>query len=157
MVGVDEWPGELVEFLRLYAGAPRRLLPLISLMTPTEIRSAHSRMLDVWAKLTADDPDMVEGDPSSQPAGTPAYTFLPEYIPFAGLDGYFWFIDTRPGPMHWCITECSRDTADDGGPKWHSLSSMLSDLADSLETGAFFDRMWLPQVIDNELEWQTRP
>lgn len=153
----DGWPDELVEFLGLHAGAPRRLVPLNSLLTPTEIRSARSMMLGVWAKLAADDPEMTEGSQSSLQAGTPAYRFLPEYIPFAGLDGYFLFIDTRPGPMHGCITEYGRDTADDGGPKWHSLSSMLSDLADSVETGAVFDRMWLPHIIDNQLDWQTRP
>ncbi|MDV2474335.1 hypothetical protein F8M49_01025 [Rhodococcus zopfii] len=151
------WPPELVEFLRLSAGAPRRLLPLNRLMTPSEIADSRTMMLGVWARLQADEPDMVEGNPSSQPAGTPAYSFLPEYIPFAGLDGYFLFIDTRPGPMHGCVTEYGRETTDDGGPKWHSLSSMLSDLATSLETGGIFDRMWLPHIVDHQLEWQTRP
>jgi hypothetical protein len=156
-VDADGWPDELVERLRLHTGVPRRLLPLNALLTSTEIRSERSMMLNVWEGLTADDPEMAQGDPSLQQAGAPAYRLLPEYIPFAGLDGYFWFIDTRSGPMRGCITEYSRDTADDGGPKWHSLSSMLSDLADSLETGAAFDRTWLPHIIDNQLDWQIRP
>ncbi|OQQ25061.1 hypothetical protein A6411_20650 [Prescottella equi] len=128
-----------------------------SLMTPSEIASSRTMMLGVWDRLRTDEPEMVEKNPSSQPAGTPAYSFLPEYIPFAGLDGYFMFIDTRPGPMHGCITEYSRDTTDDGGPKWHSLSSMLADLATSLETGGIFDRMWLPSIVDGQLEWEMRP
>ena len=99
---------------------------------------------------------MVDANASAQPAGTPAYSFIEEYIPFAGLDGYFWFVDTRPGPMHGCVTEYSRDSSDEDGPKWVSISAMLTDLADSLAGETVFDRMWLSSVTDGEIDWRIR-
>ncbi|MGU3438456.1 hypothetical protein ACNHUS_36285 [Actinomycetes bacterium M1A6_2h] len=150
------WPTEVVEFAALCSGAPSRLLPLNALMTPLEMARSRSSMQTVWSELESEEPEMVVPERLSQPAGTAAYSFLASYYPFAGLDGYFWFIDARPGALQGCVTEYSRDTADCGGPKWLSLSAMLSDLAGSLENGSVFDRMWLPRVRDGELEWDIR-
>ncbi|OZF44459.1 hypothetical protein [Rhodococcus sp. 14-1411-2a] len=156
LTGIDGWPDELVEFLELYSGAPYRLLPLNALLTVEQIHGARRSMSKVWAGLAAEDPEMVDASASAQPAGTPAYAFIQQYIPFAGLDGYFWFVDTRPGPMHGCVAEYSRESNDEAGPKWVSISSMLTDLADSLAGQTVFDRMWLPSVTDGELDWQIR-
>ena len=156
LTGTDKWPDELVEFLELYSGAPYRLLPLNALLTVEQIHGARRSMSKVWAGLAAEDPEMVDASASAQPAGTPAYAFIQEYIPFAGLDGYFWFVGTRPGPMHGCVAEYSRESNDEAGPKWVSISAMLTDLAESLRGQTVFDRMWLPSVADGELDWQIR-
>lgn len=154
LTGTDGWPDELVEFLTLYSGAPYRLLPLNALLTVEQIHGARRSMVKVWAGLAAEDPEMVDANASAQPAGTPAYSFIEEYIPFAGLDGYFWFVDTRPGPMYGCVTEYRRDSSDEDGPKWVSISAMLTDLADSLAGETVFDRMWLSSVADSEIDWR---
>lgn len=33
------------------------------------------------------------------------FTYMPEFIPFAGLDGYLLFVDTGPGDLYGCVTE----------------------------------------------------
>ncbi|MCZ4278737.1 hypothetical protein [Rhodococcoides yunnanense] len=93
---LEGFPDELIEFLGVYSGAPYRLLPLNALLTPADIRSARASMVKIWSELEAEDPEMVVDGRSTHPAGTAAYSFLESYYPFAGLDGYLWFIDTRP-------------------------------------------------------------
>ncbi|MFC8933840.1 hypothetical protein ACFT1A_17345 [Rhodococcus sp. NPDC057135] len=58
------------------------------------------------------------------------------------------FVDTGPGDLYGCVTEFDNFAADDAGPRWVSLSAMLADLADSLETGSTFDEYWKPKVVD---------
>ncbi|AOW93302.1 hypothetical protein BFN03_13330 [Rhodococcus sp. WMMA185] len=62
-------------------------------------------------------------------------------------------VDTRPGPLHGCVTEFEKVDADDRGPRCVSISAMLADLAGSLETGVEFDE-WIPVVFDDRLEWK---
>lgn len=55
------------------------------------------------------------------------------------------------------MTEFDKVDADDAGPRWVSLSAMLTDLADSLETGSKFDKYWKPTVVEGQLEWKYVP
>ncbi|MDJ0362433.1 hypothetical protein [Rhodococcus sp. H29-C3] len=78
---------------------------------------------------------------------------LSEFVPFAGIDGNLLFVDTRPGPSHGCVTDFDEAGADDGGPQWVSISAMLTDLADALESGHPFAGAWTPSVVDGQLKW----
>ncbi len=106
--------------------------------------------LEVWGEF---DEEMGAPDPDTS-AGEIAGTYLPEFVPFAGLDGYLLVVDARPGPLHGCVTAFGKVDCDDEGPSWVSVSAMLTDLADSLETGAEFDTRWTPAVVDGRLEWR---
>jgi cell wall assembly regulator SMI1 len=92
-----------------------------------------------------------EGDAPAM-AGEMAFTFLPEFVPI-GDDGCgnSLFVDLRPGPLHGCVTEFSAEDPT-GDPSWPSVSGMLEDLADSLESGAECDG-WTPSVVEGELSW----
>lgn len=86
-------------------------------------------------------------------AGEAAWTFLDEFIPIAGMDGYFLFVDTRPGELSGCVTVFDKVDSDDAGPQWHSISALLDDLATSLETGTPFDGGWRHAVVEGRLQW----
>lgn len=62
--------------------------------------------------------------------------------------------DTRPGDLQGCVTEFDKVGADGGGPQWICLSAMLTDLADTLETGSAFNGHFMPSVGDGNLDWQ---
>ncbi|MFE3322378.1 hypothetical protein [Nocardia sp. NPDC059195] len=81
--------------------------------------------------------------------------FLREFVPVAERDGTMLVCDTRSGPMHGCITEFGKDTADAYPPKWASLSAMVTDLGDSLEHDAIFDNAYLPELDDSGLSWHV--
>ena len=149
------WPPELIEFYDQINGFPSeewvRLLPDHSLFSVEQAVDHRATMIEVYAET-----DAIHGytPPVGTTAGTRVRTFLPEFIPFAGLDGYLLFVDTRPGDLHGCVTEFDKTSADGAGPRWVSLSAMLTDLAESLETGSTFDKDWKPTVVDDQLNWQ---
>jgi cell wall assembly regulator SMI1 len=145
------WPTELRELFRqangLAAEAWFPLLPSHYLLNLDQVNDERQLVLRVWSKFT-DGTELAETR-----AGESSGTWLPEFIPFAGLDGYFLFVDTRPGPLHGCVSEFEKVGADDGGPQWISISAMLTDLADALETGARFAEVWSSDVVDGQLAW----
>lgn len=151
--GVD-WPSELVELLELINGFPAdrdvSLLPQHAMFDVQRVVDERAMELEVWSEFSEEFGGL---EPDSE-AGGVVGTYHPAFVPFAGLDGYLLFVDTRPGPLHGCVTESEKVDADGEGPRWVSLSAMLTDLADSLETGCVFDQSWTPAVVDGHLEWQ---
>ena len=89
----------------------------------------------------------------STTAGEAAWTFVDEFIPIAGMDGYFLFVDARPGELNGCVTVFDKANSDDAGPQWLSISALLDDLATSLETGEPFDGGCRHAVVGGLLEW----
>ena len=152
------WPPELIEFYEQINGIPPeelvRLLPGRDLFDLERVVQEREMELDVYAETN----EIEEYEPpEGSTAGTAVFTYMPEFIPFAGLDGYLLFVDTRPGDLYGCVTEFDKVDADDAGPRWVSLSAMLTDLAESLETGSKFDKYWKPTVVDGRLDWKFTP
>ncbi|MGF0311894.1 SMI1/KNR4 family protein [Rhodococcus sp. IEGM1428] len=148
------WPEELTSFFRLVNGFPREnwvsIFPMHELFDVDRTVSERQLELDIWGEIDA---EMGAEPQVGTSAGQYVGTYLPEFIPFAGADGYLLFVDARRGPLHGCVTEFQKVDADGAGPKWPSLSAMLTDLADSLETGTAFDGH-THFVVDGQLRWQ---
>lgn len=148
------WPEELTTFFRLVNGFPREnwvsIFPSHELFDLNRAVSERQLELDIWGEIDAEMGAEPQTDTS---AGDYVGTYLPYFLPFAGADGYLLFVDARPGPLHGCVTEFEKVDADGEGPKWPSLSAMLTNLADSLETGKAFDGR-TPTVVDGELRWE---
>lgn len=51
------------------------------------------------------------------------------------------------------MSEFDSESADNRGPQWISLSAMLADLADALETGSKLAEVWSPSIVNGQLEW----
>lgn len=149
------WPAELREFFGLVNGIPAeqwvQLLPGDELFDLDRVVHERQLELDIWGPLSEE--MGLETDPDAQ-AGDPTGTFLPEFIPFAGQDGYLLFVDTRPGDLHGCVSRFDKVDADDAGPSWRSLSAMLTDLTTSLRTGSTFDHSSAPTVVEGRLIWR---
>ena len=150
-MGVD-WPEELVELYPCVNGDLQMpVLPAHALLPLGEVVDSHAMMVEIWGDMTR---EMREVGEATETAGDVAYTFLPSYIPFAGLDGYWFVVDTRPGELFGCVTDFDKVESDQGGPQWQSISAMLTDLADSLESTTRFGRWWRPSVVDGVLNWE---
>lgn len=149
------WPAELVDLYTRINGFPVehwvRLLPGDELFDLDRVISERQLELDVWGPMAEE--MGFDVDPDGQ-AGDPAGTYLPEFIPIAGRDGYLLFVDTRPGELHGCVTRFDKVGADDAGPYWVSVSAMLTDLATSLRTGSEFDGYSGPRIVDGQLDWR---
>ncbi|WP_072803555.1 SMI1/KNR4 family protein [Rhodococcoides yunnanense] len=148
------WHDDLRSFYGLINGFPHdhwvSLLPMHELFDLDRLLDERQLELEVWGEI---DEEMGEEPSRTTPAGVSVGTFLPEFVPFAGMDGYLLFVDMRGGPSYGCVTAFDKVDADQGGPKWPSLGAMLADLADSLETGGEFDEQWTPHVVDGKLSW----
>ncbi|OZE85265.1 hypothetical protein CH305_05045 [Rhodococcus sp. 15-649-2-2] len=148
------WPEELTSFFRLVNGFPREswvsIFPMHELFDVDRTVSERQLELDIWGEIDA---EMGAEPQVGTAAGEYVGTYLPEFIPFAGADGYLLFVDARWGPLHGCVTEFQKVDADSAGPKWPSLSAMLTDLADSLENGTVFDGH-THSVVDGQLRWE---
>ena len=76
-------------------------------------------------------------DQGVMPAGTPADTWLPPWLPLAtatGADDLF--VDLRPGPHHACVMDFGADTGTHPGPVWSSVADMATEIATALDSGA---------------------
>lgn len=149
------WPAELKELYTLVNSFPRhswvQLLPQHDLLDLDDLIETRARSLRIWNEPATDLPAyQLEPTPL---AGQEAGTFLPQFLPFAGGDGYRLFVDTRPGPLTGCVTEFGKYDADESGPRWHTVSAMLTDLADSLENQAPFDNGAVPSLENGHLVW----
>jgi cell wall assembly regulator SMI1 len=169
------WPDDLRSWYALADGTERtpagyvlpfhRPLPLAEVVSEwsmwqdiERVRSAVPRDPGADARLRAlggvpEERSDVVGQSESEPAGTPARAFLKSFVPIAeDQAGAYLFVDTRPGPLHGCVTEFVSGDADVSGPLWPSVEAMLSDVADALH----LDRPVcgrLPVVFDGELDW----
>ncbi|CCQ17529.1 putative uncharacterized protein [Rhodococcus sp. AW25M09] len=148
------WPPELIELADGIDTLPENyrlsLLPMLELFDRERMRSEQAMMVEIWASVAEE--EGVENVPSAE-AGVSAWTFIPEFIPIAGLDGSFLVVDTRPGELHGCVTMFDKVDSDAAGPQWNSISAMLSDLASSFDTGAPFEGSWRPALVDGVIEW----
>lgn len=152
------WPPELIELyeqINEFLGDEWvNLLPDHELFDLEQVVQERQMKIGVYTET-----DVAHGytPRPGTPAGTRVRSFLPEFIPFAGLDGTLLFIDTRPGDLYGCVTEFDNVDGDEAGPRWVSLGAMLTDLADSLETGSKFDGDSRPTVVDGQLDWKYTP
>lgn len=163
-----DWPAELKDLYRLQNGSVTHddrtglflgsVLPdkfLYPLDVAVEIRL---NLLEAWDEIiyenvelyAEDEMDLRDGDE----AGTAANMFIPSYLPFAGLDEYHYFVDTRAGALHNCVTEYAQESRDTGGPIWASISVMLAAHASALEEGSVLG-VWKPVVSKGVLEWEV--
>lgn len=96
----------------------------------------------------------------AEPAGSPASTMLPGFIPFASSDADTLFVDTRHGPLHGSV-----NLWPDGGnayqpPIWRSPSAMLENLVFALErntpmsTRYYLWAKYQPYIEGDRLVWE---
>ncbi|MGZ8176772.1 SMI1/KNR4 family protein [Williamsia sp. SKLECPSW1] len=153
-----EWPEQLREFYTLHNGQdpdkPGRfhgeLLPMTLIFSIDHLVEEYRMMVEYGRSEIADDLWMRENAQDSQ-AGSTAWCWLPSYIPIAGLDSNYYFIDTRPGPHSGCIREWSRDDGDNGSePIWDSIAEMLAAVRRSVLTDAVLLEPWHPWFVHDE-------
>ncbi|MFG1792183.1 hypothetical protein [Nocardia sp. NPDC049149] len=151
------WPQDLIDLFTHANGSELPILPAHDLLSLDDSNYIRQLWLDIATDLRQRHPEMASDfDPEAlgaMPAGTPAGIFLPQFVPIADRDGATLVIDTRTGDLHGCIIEYTAEGSDDEGPLWISLAAMLTNLADSLETGTGFlrDR---PSVVTGKLTWE---
>ena len=162
------WPQDLRDLYRVQNGSLTHddrtglflgsVLPdkfLYPIDVATEVRLT---LLETWDETIYENPDLYPADEMDRrdrdDAGTAANMFIPTFIPFAGLDEYHFFVDTRGGALHHCVTEYASDGTDNGGPIWASVSVMLAAHATALETGDTIG-VWKPVVSKGVLEWEV--
>jgi hypothetical protein len=63
------------------------------------------------------------------------------------------FVDTRHGESHGCVTAYDKVDADNSGPRWPSVTAMLTDIAEALHTASPIG-YWQPEVEDGRLDWR---
>lgn len=163
-----QWPADLRELYRVHNGSATHddhsglylgsILPdkfLYPIDVAAELRLT---LLETWDETIYDNPDEYAEDEMDRrerdPAGTAAAMFIPSYIPFAGLDDYHYFVDTRGGALRHCVSEYAADATDNGGPLWASVTVMLSAHAHALEEGVAVG-VWKPVVRKGVLEWEV--
>lgn len=152
----QNWPVELIELFTLVNGVRAdRLLglfPRFAFLTLDDAIWHRESSIQIWDESAR----LYGGGPVDAPieAGVQADTFISAFVPFAGLDGNFLCVDTRPGRMHGCVIEFDKVGADEPGPQWVSISAMLTDLAESLTTSTAFDDGWYWTTDNGALEWE---
>lgn len=149
------WPDDLIELFTHINGIPDEpwmaLLPRHVFLTLDQLVEERAMMIRIWeegAVVYELDPD-----PVALYAGEEAWTFIPGFVPFAGLDSNYLCVDTRPGPLFGCVTGFDKSGADEMGPLWASITDMLEELADGLTTERDFDEGWQPVIADDTVEW----
>ncbi|MDI9918024.1 SMI1/KNR4 family protein [Rhodococcus sp. IEGM 1379] len=151
------WPEDLRTFYRLHngfrSGSWAQILPEHDLLSLDGIRTLHREHVDLTHELAQEAQFIAEHQPERRDAGTPAGVYLESFVPIAERDGHLLVCDTRSGPLHGCITEYGRDTADDAGPVWTSLAALLADLATALESETQFRGHWRPTPAHGTLTW----
>jgi len=151
------WPAELAEFYRL-EHPNARLTPRGRFFALEEMLAIRRTEIDDWVEFlrTQDDEEdqLAVQASNSEPAGSEAFAFLDAFVPLAGDDGDFYVVDTRPGPLHGCVSEFLREG--DSSMRWPSLADMVAELAQSLETGRPFADIWVPAVDDGSPVWDTQ-
>lgn len=164
------WPDDLKDLYRVQNGAATHddhtglflgsVLPDKFLYPIDVAMEVRLTLLEAWDEIIYESVDEDAEDEMDQrdhdEAGTAASMFIPSYLPFSGLDDYHYFVDTRAGALHECVTEYAQDATDTGGPIWASISVMLAAHATSLEEGSVLG-VWKPVVNKGVLEWEVEP
>ncbi|WP_188829347.1 SMI1/KNR4 family protein [Nocardia camponoti] len=148
------WPPELREWFALHnGGGSADLLPGTSLLSLDQMLEVHAMESEVWGELAEENAGIASAITEDAPASSEAGQFIPAFIPIAERDGTMLVCDTRPGPLHGCVTEFGKDTADSYPPTWASLSAMLTDLTTSIATGSPFNAQYQPELGPSGLNW----
>ncbi|MFM1728796.1 hypothetical protein ABI214_25315 [Prescottella soli] len=165
------WSKDLRELFTVQNGAlpvdeatgryPGSILPMQVMLSIDDALDRRKQLVEVWTELIRSDPDMFGADAfevgARQLAASTAGMFLPSFMPFSELDGYLYFVDTRTGPRHGCVTEYAHADTDSFGPKWDNVTAMLAEHADALESGSVVGS-FRPVVVDGVLGWEiVRP
>jgi cell wall assembly regulator SMI1 len=115
------------------------------------------RWLDDIAAFEGDDsdqePDEEYAAAMAAPAGTPAWDWLPQFLPVlhtVSIDSIV--IDRRDGASHGCLSPFDPESPEIS-PEWPSVEAMLRDVADSMERGRTADG-WRAVVEDGQLTWE---
>lgn len=150
------WPDELVDLFSLVNGEPEGreicVIPGYELFTLDRVVADREQSLRIWDE-TARMSGIDLADPPAA-AGFEAGTYIPAFVPFAGLDSNYLCVDTRPGPLYGSVFEFDETDADSAGPAWVSVSAVLTDVADALVRGTAFVDGQRPIVRDGtSLEW----
>lgn len=153
----NPWPNELIELLTLPTSSAR-ITPYGTLYRLDEMVAARARLIGGRDRFqgeygSADDHILLAAS-ESDPAGSPASAFLDAFVPIAGDDKDYVVVDLRGGDLNGSVSVYMNE-GDTAGPQWMSISAMLSDIADSLETRVPFNDVWVPASIDNELVWDA--
>jgi cell wall assembly regulator SMI1 len=161
------WTDDLREWFALQNGAQVRdestgvffgsVIPSHVLLSLEQVVERRNDLLDMWRQMILSDPDFTGSDPfeygEAELAGTTARMFLPSFVPFTSQDGYLYFVDTRSGPRHGCVTEYAHSETDTRGPKWDGVDAMLAAHAESLESDTPLGN-FRPVVVDGALQWK---
>jgi cell wall assembly regulator SMI1 len=145
----NAWPSELRELYRLADGAPTGqlwsgVLPGWDFMPLASVEETS----DMYSGF-----DWVDEELGDQPAGEPAFAFLPVFVPIGeDYTGCTLFVDCRAGQLFGCVTGYMREDADSDGPTWTSVSAMLQDVANALEHDGVSNG-YRPKVEDGLLTW----
>lgn len=151
------WPQELKDLYAVQNGfAPGKwsqFFPEHDLLSLPALVRLHREAPSVYEH--ADLPESLPTEAKrGHDAGTTVGTHLPDFVAFAYRDGKELFCDTRAGDLRGCVTEYAPEEGDSKGPIWLSISAMLSDLADAIETSAPLAGRWIAQVNAGGLIWR---
>jgi cell wall assembly regulator SMI1 len=165
-----EWPQQLREFYTLHNGQDPNdrgrfhgeLLPQSWFFSVDYVVEQYQMMVE-HGRWELENDQWLRDNARDSEAGSTAHCFLPSYIPIGGLDSYYYFIDTRPGPHSGCIRHWTRDDGDNGsGPIWDSITDMLAAVRESVSTDAPLYEPWRPWFIHDPehpdhgtLTWET--
>jgi cell wall assembly regulator SMI1 len=108
------------------------------------------RWLDIESRASSGE-DRRRG--AEQPAGSPAASFLPPFLPIAGDgSGDEMIVDLRGDDARGCIKIYSHEEGALYTPVAPSLAAMLTELLDVLRNGRQIDG-WKPEVFAGYLTW----
>jgi cell wall assembly regulator SMI1 len=156
------WPDDLWRWYQLADGTERTpdgyLLPSYCPMPLYAVMSHWVMWVDIGRDLRAwaGDPGDAVARLQTEPAATAAGMFLPSFVPIAeDQSGSDLIVDTRHGEAHGCVTEYDKTDADNSGPRWPSVTAMLTDVAEALHATSPIG-YWQPEVEDGRLNWRLR-
>lgn len=91
---------------------------------------------------------------AAAPAGTPCDGWwLPQWLPVArDIGGACLFVDLRPGVLHGCVGEYTKDRRRFDRPLWAGVGDMLADTAAAMQIGKRVRGLQI-QADDYGIEW----
>lgn len=148
------WPDQLKEFYSLHNGqdpdAQRfygELLPAVWFFRVDYVVEEYAQLVAYGQSELEDDTWMQELNEGSE-AGATSHVYLPQYIPLAGSDGDYCFLDTRPGEQSGCIRRWSTEVGDHP-TIFASIADMLAAVRHSITTNTVLEDLWIPAFLDD--------
>ncbi|SHG49671.1 SMI1/KNR4 family protein [Streptoalloteichus hindustanus] len=107
-----------------------------------------------WRKTWRDRWDEPDCDPEAGDAG---FSYHPAWVPIA-FDGCGddLVVDLRPGAARGCVLEWDHELCQVLKPEWPSLTAMLDEIVESLETGSRVGHCEPSVTWDGRLDWRIR-